>query len=475
MHDIKRILIPLIFLAIIIGVGGWYFNQYRLESTDTAIQASGTIEAIEVIVSPEQIGKAAEILVNQGDRVNVGDPLFSLEDDLLQAQRKKVVKALEAANATVNTAQTGLDMAQASVRSARFAVEAAQVQFEITRNAARMAELPARSTSWGEDTPDDFSLPVWYYQDSEEIQAAEAEVASSRDALDIELANFESLLDKASYSDFREAEKRLARARSAYLVAQFVLNQAIANNNPDLENSAQSNFDAAQAELEASQSEYDSYLSDSASEEIMEARARLTVAQKRYETAQDQLNKLQTGEEALQVTAAEIALRQAHSEVNRAAVGVTQAEAAIDQANTLVAQTEAELALIDLQMDKLVINAPVAGVIIESTIEPGEIIRPGTTALTIGRLDKLTINVYITEERYGQINLGMPAIVEVDSFPGQTFKASVIRIADRAEFTPRNVQTEEGRRTTVFAVELSLENPEGKLKPGMPADVTFTQ
>jgi HlyD family secretion protein len=49
----------------------------------------------------------------------------------------------------------------------------------------------------------------------------------------------------------------------------------------------------------------------------------------------------------------------------------------------------------------------------------------------------------------------------------------VTRIADRAEFTPRNVQTEEGRRTTVFAVTLSLDDLSGRLKPGMPADVNF--
>jgi hypothetical protein len=65
--------------------------------------------------------------------------------------------------------------------------------------------------------------------------------------------------------------------------------------------------------------------------------------------------------------------------------------------------------------------------------------------------------------------------VAVDSFPGESFAAEVVRIADQAEFTPRNVQTEEGRRTTVFAVELTVENPEGKLKPGMPADVEFGQ
>jgi hypothetical protein len=50
----------------------------------------------------------------------------------------------------------------------------------------------------------------------------------------------------------------------------------------------------------------------------------------------------------------------------------------------------------------------------------------------------------------------------------------VISIADEAEFTPRNVQTEEERRTTVFAVELAVEDPDRMLKPGMPADVVFS-
>ena len=61
----------------------------------------------------------------------------------------------------------------------------------------------------------------------------------------------------------------------------------------------------------------------------------------------------------------------------------------------------------------------------------------------------------------------------MDSFPGQQFAATVTHIADRAEFTPRNVQTAEGRRSTVFAVRLSIDNPDGQLKPGMPADVDF--
>ena len=65
--------------------------------------------------------------------------------------------------------------------------------------------------------------------------------------------------------------------------------------------------------------------------------------------------------------------------------------------------------------------------------------------------------------------------MSVDSFPGTTFEAQVTYISDQAEFTPRNVQTVEGRSSTVYAIKLLVNDPEGKLKPGMPADVVFSK
>ena len=93
--------------------------------------------------------------------------------------------------------------------------------------------------------------------------------------------------------------------------------------------------------------------------------------------------------------------------------------------------------------------------------------------MSIGQLDQLTITVYVPEDQYGIIYLGQEADVLVDSFPGEVFRGQVKYIADQAEFTPRNVQTQEGRRSTVFAVELSILYEGGKLKSGMPADVLF--
>ncbi|HSA99275.1 MAG TPA: efflux RND transporter periplasmic adaptor subunit, partial [Anaerolineales bacterium] len=127
------------------------------------------------------------------------------------------------------------------------------------------------------------------------------------------------------------------------------------------------------------------------------------------------------------------------------------------------------------QMSKLTVYAPMDGVILTRNVEPGEFVQPGASAITMANLNELTITVYVPEDRYGEISLGQKATVTVDSFSNETFHATVSFIADQAEFTPRNVQTVEGRSATVYAVKLKVSDPEGKLKLGMPADVIFIQ
>ncbi len=260
----------------------------------------------------------------------------------------------------------------------------------------------------------------------------------------------------------------MAQARAAFLDAQDVLNRSKLQNEQSLIDSAQQAYDTASDELEAAQSAYDELLTTQQADDILDARARLAIAQERYDTARDRYNTLQTGEDSLQVQLADATLTQAKTNVTLAESKVLQAQTAIDQA-------QAALDLIDIQMDKLTISAPLSGVVLARNIEPGEVIQAGASALTLGKLKDLTITVYIPENRYGEVNLGDKAQVSVDSFPDQSFNATVTRIADRAEFTPRNVQTVEGRSTTVYAIQLLVDDPNALLKPGMPADVTFEQ
>jgi multidrug resistance efflux pump len=120
-----------------------------------------------------------------------------------------------------------------------------------------------------------------------------------------------------------------------------------------------------------------------------------------------------------------------------------------------------------------IIRAPISGVVLDRLVEPGEVVAAGASILIVTNLDDLTLTVYVPEDRYGQINLGQKYQVTVDSFPNLTFTGVVSHIADQAEFTPRNVQTIDSRKNTVFAIKLKLAPSGGKLKPGMPADVHF--
>jgi HlyD family secretion protein len=153
-----------------------------------------------------------------------------------------------------------------------------------------------------------------------------------------------------------------------------------------------------------------------------------------------------------------------------ARANVANAEAQLELAQV---QSESQLRSLDLMLEDAVLRAPADAVVLTHSVERGEVITPGVAVMTLGNVDRMTITVYLAENQYGRVSVGDPASVTVDSFPGETFEASVIRIADEAEYTPRNVQTEEERQTTVYAIELRVDDPEGKLKPGMPADVMF--
>jgi HlyD family secretion protein len=173
----------------------------------------------------------------------------------------------------------------------------------------------------------------------------------------------------------------------------------------------------------------------------------------------DNLRALQTGADSPQVKAATRA--------------VEQAQASLELAKTNVASAESRLDTIKTQLKKTTVLAPMDGVILTRNVEPGEFVQPGAAAFSMANLNELTITVYVPEDQYGNLSLGQGATVTVDSFAGETFHAEVIHIADQAEFTPRNVQTVEGRSSTVYAIKLKVTNSEGKLKIGMPADVVF--
>ena len=388
----------------------------------------------------------AEVLVNEGDAVKAGDPLFRLDGSLLAAQRKAAAAALDTASSAVQTAIASVDSAQA--------------QYNNTLSAALADEQAQRTADWKLNKPTDFNQPSWYFNRAEQLQVVQEQVDASKTALDGAQKNLQYIEENTTSRGFLDAEKRLLAARSVYQASQAVLDRSNnAVDGQDLKDEAQTALDDAKSELDSAQRVYDDALTADSATKVLQARAKLAVAQENYDTNQDRLRALQTGLLSPKVAAAQKV--------------VDQAAAAAGQAKIAVGQAEANLNLIDTQIQKLTVTAPEDGLILVRGVEPGEVVNPGAAVLSMVRISELTITVYIPEDRYGAIKLGQSARVKVDSFAGETFTASVIHIAEGAEFTPRNVQTVDGRKTTVFAIKLKVQNPDGKLKYGMPADVTF--
>jgi multidrug efflux pump subunit AcrA (membrane-fusion protein) len=119
------------------------------------------------------------------------------------------------------------------------------------------------------------------------------------------------------------------------------------------------------------------------------------------------------------------------------------------------------------------IRSPIDGIVLMRAAEPGEITSAGGSMLVVANLSTVTLTVYVPEDRYGQVFLGQTYDIKVDSFTDKTFSGTVTYIADQAEFTPRNAQSVQNRKNTVYAVKMSITNPNLELKPGMPADVTL--
>jgi multidrug resistance efflux pump len=93
--------------------------------------------------------------------------------------------------------------------------------------------------------------------------------------------------------------------------------------------------------------------------------------------------------------------------------------------------------------------------------------------MRIADLDALTLTVYVPETRLGDLYIGHEVDIQVDSFPDRVFTGEIVRIADQAEFTPRNISTQEERVNLVFAVDIGVRGAGGALRPGMPADAAF--
>jgi HlyD family secretion protein len=142
----------------------------------------------------------------------------------------------------------------------------------------------------------------------------------------------------------------------------------------------------------------------------------------------------------------------------------------IDQARARVDQTQASLDLAKTQLSYATLRSPLAGVVLSKNIEPGEYVVPGTPIVTAGDMINVWLRAYIGERDLGRVKLGQKVHVTTDSYPGKIYDGTISFISSEAEFTPKNVQTQQQRVKLVYRIKIDIKNPGMELKAGMPAD-----
>lgn len=161
---------------------------------------------------------------------------------------------------------------------------------------------------------------------------------------------------------------------------------------------------------------------------------------------------------------------QARAAFDAAKAGQEAAAKQIEAAKARIQSAEAGQALAQANLNDTKVTAPFSGTVLRKLVQEGEVVAAGTPIVTFVDLSKLHVKVYLPERDIGKVKLGNPCRVYVDAFPERFFEAMISEVSQQAEFTPRDIHMKDERVKLVFAVKLALMNPEGLLKPGMPAD-----
>ncbi|MCB1021132.1 MAG: HlyD family efflux transporter periplasmic adaptor subunit [Bryobacterales bacterium] len=295
------------------------------------------------------------------------------------------------------------------------------------------------------------------------LEAAEARLGQSRAGLAYAQENVASSIDQ------RRAEVAAAGA---------MLEELERGSRPQEIQQAQAAVEAARARAEEARANLERgrelfKTEDVSAQDFDRLKAAADSAQAALAQSQERLALVREGPRREQIQAAEAQKQRAQAGVRAAEAGRLdlqriRQDIAARQADIRAA--EAELKVIDTQIEDAVAVAPVDGVVLVESAEPGEILAAGTSVVTIGDMERPWLRAYVNETDQGRVRIGAPVEVTTDSFPDKVYQGRVSFLASDAEFTPKEIQTLEERVKLVYRVKIDIDNPNQELKRNMPAD-----
>ncbi len=426
-----KYLLPFLLLEVAVAIW-WVTGQSGLVKADDSsaeLAFSGVVEARTTDISFEATGTLKELLVDQGDSVKKGQALAKLDPTTAQANLDQAVARMENANAQLTLLRNG--PRQAEIEGAQARLRQAQADLDQLRNGATAEDLAALVAS--SEAARKRWLVVERGSRPEEMESARAGLESARSDLatqERETERYQALFSQGAVSAqvYETQRNRLVATRSNFQTAAQTLERLRTGPLPEERGAARQDYESARQRYQ--------------SQAVGTRPELLAKAQATVEERATALQLLHDGSRPEEIEAARQRLK--------------EAQAAVRAARDALGKTE--------------LKAPSDGVVTRRSAEAGERLAAGVPVLATADLRRPWVNIYIDETDLSKVRLGQRAEVSADGLT-TPLPAKVTYLSSEAEFTPKFIQTQRERTNLVFRAEVTVDNQQGKLHPGLPADV----
>jgi HlyD family secretion protein len=322
------------------------------------------------------------------------------------------------------------------------------------------------------------ALPV---EEGDQIKTGQRIAEIKSDQIRAQLANADAEISKHR-EQFQRAAEEISVVESSLEGARIGVKLAVGRSTADIGRAeaalaaAQSRLVEAEAKASRAEKDMDRFrplvaskvisqnMFDSVEEEYKSKKAAMEAASREVSLASANLDMAKT-------TKTETLLKQNDVATLQRQLAMAKTMKAIAAAG--VESAAAKRAEIQATFEDCVLNSPLTGTVIDKAAEMGEHVMPGSPIAVLIDLNQLYVKTYIEQTEVSKVRLGDSAKISVDSFPNRTFDGTIYYISSQAEFTPRDVQMDEYRSRMVYMAKVSVHNPDGLVKPGVPADVTL--
>lgn len=467
LSKLRCLLVGCLPIVAVAGLGGWW--GYRLlrkpaaaprlisvtrGEVEVLVAESGVLEPLrKVEVKSKIAGRILSLNVEAGDRVQEGQLIAQIDPVEVEASLCQTEAQLRSAVARLEQAEL----------LSRYQPTDVETQLEQARNALRTAEIRYQQAIREAQTQPQLSQAA--------LEQAESAYQAAQENLNLLVRVTHPQLRTDAQTAVREARAQRDDARRPLERQQQLFAKGfVSQREVDL---AQTQLTAAEARLQQAEQRLQT-LEEQLRLQQAEAEARVRQARAALEQARAQAQREELRQQ--EVEAARAALQDARArlrlaEANRVQMNVRQKE--VQQARAAVEQLQSALEEARTRLADTTIRAPMSGVVTQRYIESGELVTSGVATFSSGMplvqiadLSRMRIKLQINEVDIGKVQVGQRVEIRLDALRDEVFEGRVRKVAPASAAVQ---QAAPGGAVIKFPVEVEIEKPDPRMKPGMSA------